>query len=78
MKITVFTDGSSLIKGEYYESSSAVIICVDGNRYYSVNYSCLSVIALQACKELHAIVKQQELRISTLEKQISELLKTNS
>lgn len=45
----------------------------DGNKYYSVNYSCLSVISLQACKELHALVKSQQAKIEELESRIKEL-----
>lgn len=34
MKICVFTDGSSFIKKDYYESASAMIITVDGTQVY--------------------------------------------
>ena len=47
--------------------------------YYAVDYITLATtVAINGCKELHQLVKQQELRISTLEKQISELLNTNN
>lgn len=69
MKITVFTDGSSLIKGEHYESSSAAIICVDGNRYYSCGMfheggtnSKGEVYGIQlAYDKLHELFKPEEL-----------------
>ena len=45
----------------------------EGNKYYSVNYSCLSVIALQACKELHSLIKTQQTKIEELEQRLSAL-----
>lgn len=32
--VVIYTDGSSLIKGDYYESSGAIIITVDGSEVY--------------------------------------------
>lgn len=32
--VVIYTDGSSLIKGDYYESSGAIIITVDGKEVY--------------------------------------------
>ena len=49
----------------------------DGNKYYSVNYSCLSVISLQACKELHALVKQQQAKIAELEEKLNKIETNN-
>lgn len=51
----------------------------NGEEWYSVNYAGLGLaIASNGVKELYALVKQQELKISTLEKRISELENTNS
>ena len=33
-EVVIYTDGSSLIKGDYYESSGAIIITVDGSEVY--------------------------------------------
>ena len=49
----------------------------DGNKYYSVNYSCLSVISLQACKELHALVKEQQAKIAELEEKLNKIETNN-
>ena len=59
---------------------AVTLITPDGyDAYYGVNYmQLLTAVGINGLKELHAIVKQQELRISTLEKQISKLLNTNS
>lgn len=47
--------------------------------YYAVDYITLAAtVAINGCKELYQLVKQQELKISTLEKRISELENTNS
>ena len=59
---------------------AVTLITPDGyDAYYGVNYmQLLTAVGINGLKELHAIVKQQELRIATLEKQISELLNTNN
>lgn len=50
----------------------------DGNKYYSVNYSCLSTIALQGLKELHAIVKDQQAKIAELQEKLNKIETNNS
>lgn len=59
---------------------AVTLICDDPeNAFYAMDYEqFLTAAAFGGLKELHAIIKQQELRISTLEKQISELLNTNN
>lgn len=49
----------------------------DGNKYYSVNYSCLSVISLQACKELHQLVKELQAKIAELEEKLNKIETNN-
>ena len=59
---------------------AVTLITPDGyDAYYGVNYmQLLTAVGINGLKELHAIVKQQELRIATLERQIGELLNTNN
>lgn len=54
--------------------------CVDklDDTYFSLNYASIGCIAFQGVKELYALIKQQALKISNLEKRISELENTNS
>ena len=50
----------------------------DGTEFYGVNYAELSTIALQGCKELHQLVKDQQSQIDLLKQEIAELKNTIS
>ena len=43
-KVDIYTDGSSLIKGDYYEASSAVLIIINDNEVWDIVYVILSLL----------------------------------